>query len=99
VIETEKSDSHSEKHFSRKKSTDEGRMISIKPVRMNASPSIRDNLGPDSNVIEESDLQSEKHFKPKTSIDPGNVTNSRSVPENASLSIFLNFDPVSNPID
>jgi hypothetical protein len=46
-------------------------MISIKPVRANASDAIRDNLDPDSNATEESDLQLEKHFSPKTLIDEG----------------------------
>jgi hypothetical protein len=49
-------------------------MISIKPVRRNALLSIRDNLDPDSNVIEESDPQSEKHPSPKTSTDAGRMT-------------------------
>jgi hypothetical protein len=40
-----------------KNSTDEGRMISIKPVPRNAFFPIRDNLGPDSNGTEESDLR------------------------------------------
>jgi hypothetical protein len=55
---TEESDLQSQQHPSPKISTDEGRMISIKPVLKNAVFSIRDNLDPDSNVTEESDLQS-----------------------------------------
>jgi hypothetical protein len=39
---TKESDLHSEKHLSPKISIDEGRMISIKPVLINASFSIRD---------------------------------------------------------
>jgi hypothetical protein len=60
--------------------TDEGRMISTKPVRMNEEPSIRDNLNPDSNVTEQSDRHSEKHLKPKTSTEPRKITNFSSVP-------------------
>jgi hypothetical protein len=40
-------------------------MISIKPVLLNASNSIRDNLEPDSNETEESDLHSEKDSQPE----------------------------------
>jgi hypothetical protein len=49
------------KHPSFKTSTDEGRMISTKPVVKKASFLIRDNLDPDSNVTEESDPHLEKH--------------------------------------
>jgi hypothetical protein len=51
----EESDLHQEKHLTPKTSTDEGTMISIIPVKPNASLSIRDNIDPDSNVTEESD--------------------------------------------
>jgi hypothetical protein len=43
-------------------STDEGRMISTKPVPLNAPFSIRDNIDSDSKIIEESDLQPEKQL-------------------------------------
>jgi hypothetical protein len=49
---TEESDLQSAKQPSPKTSIDEGRMILIKPVSLNACPSIVDNLDPDSNVIE-----------------------------------------------
>jgi hypothetical protein len=55
---TEESDWQSEKQLSPNTSTDEGTMISIKPVLMNASFSICDNLDPDSNLTEKSDLHS-----------------------------------------
>jgi hypothetical protein len=76
---TEESDSHSEKHSSPMTSTDEGIMISIKPVPRNASFSIRANLDPHSNVTEESDLQSQKHFQPKTAIDAGRIISTKPV--------------------
>jgi hypothetical protein len=53
---TEKSDLHSEKQPSPKASTDEGIVISNKPVLQNAHPSIRDKVNPDANVTKESDL-------------------------------------------
>jgi hypothetical protein len=53
---TEESDLHWAKILSHMTSTNEGRVISIKPVPMNASFSSRDNIDPDSNITEESDL-------------------------------------------
>jgi hypothetical protein len=50
-------------------------MISTKPVLINAQFSIRDNLDPDSNVIEESDLQSEKQLEFKNITELGIVKN------------------------
>jgi hypothetical protein len=55
---TEESNLQSKKHDSPKTSTDAGRMISTKPVLLNADFSIWDNLDSDSNVTEESDLHS-----------------------------------------
>jgi hypothetical protein len=72
---TEESDSHSEKHPISKTSTDEGIMISIKPVPKNAHFSIRDNLDSDSNRTEKSDLHSEKHDAPKNTTELGIVRN------------------------
>jgi hypothetical protein len=54
---TDESDSHKEKQSSSKTSTDEGILISIKPVPTKASFSIRDYFDPVSNVTEESDRQ------------------------------------------
>jgi hypothetical protein len=48
-------------------------MISIEPVSLNTHTSIRDNLEPDSNVIEESDLHKEKHPAPNNSTDAGTM--------------------------
>jgi hypothetical protein len=72
---TEESRPHSEKHRIPKSSTDAGRRMSTKPVKLNASSSIRDNLDPDSNATEESDLHSAKHLSLNTSTDEGTVTN------------------------
>jgi hypothetical protein len=69
-ILTEESDANSQKHFSFKTSTDEGIVISIKPVALNASIAICDNFETDSILTEESDQHSEKQFV------PGNVTES-----------------------
>jgi hypothetical protein len=43
---TEESEPHSAKHLSLKISNDAGRMISTKPVPLNASDSIRDTHNP-----------------------------------------------------
>jgi hypothetical protein len=53
---TEESDRHKANDLSPRNATDEGRMISTKPVLMNASFSIRNNFDPDSNVIERKKL-------------------------------------------
>jgi hypothetical protein len=42
-------------------STNEGIMILTKPVLKNALSSIRNNLDPDSNIIDESDAHQAKH--------------------------------------
>jgi hypothetical protein len=70
-------------------------MISIKPVRENASFSIRDNLDRDSNVTQESDPQSEKHFPAKTSANERRIS-SKPVLANASIVIRDSLDPDSN---
>jgi putative lipase involved disintegration of autophagic bodies len=76
---TEESESHQEKHLSPKISTDEGRMISIKPATLNAYRSIRDNLDLDSNVTEESDRHEAKHFSSKNTTELGMRIHLRSV--------------------
>jgi hypothetical protein len=58
-----------ENHLLPMTSTDEGTMISTKPVIENTARAIRDNLDPDSNVIEESDLHSRKKHSINTSTD------------------------------
>jgi hypothetical protein len=60
---------------------------------------IRDNLDPDSNVIEESDLHSEKHISPKTSTDAGRMISTKPVLENARDAIRDNFEMDSNPTE
>jgi hypothetical protein len=52
---TEKSDLRPEKHSSSKTLTDAGRMMSTKPLPLNASFSNRDNLDPDLDLTEKSD--------------------------------------------
>jgi hypothetical protein len=74
-------------------------MISTKPVSLNADPSIRDNLEPDSNVTEESDLLQEKHSSPKTSTDERIMISTKPVPINARFSIRDNLEPDSNVIE
>jgi hypothetical protein len=54
-------------------------MISINPVTFNACFSIRDNLNPDSNVIEESDVHQAKHLVLKTSTDAGTMISTKPV--------------------
>jgi hypothetical protein len=71
-------------------------MISIKPVIANVHTSIRDNLEPDSNVIEESDLQGEKHPSPKNSTDAGIMISIKPVRQNAFASIRDNLELDSN---
>jgi hypothetical protein len=61
--------------------------------------SIRDNLDPDSNVIEESDLQYEKHPQPKISIDAGRTISTKPVQKNPLFSIRDNLDLDSNVIE
>jgi hypothetical protein len=58
--------------------------------------SIRDNLDPDSNVIEESDPHKEKQGSPKNSADEGTMISIKPVRANARSSIRNNFDPDSN---
>jgi hypothetical protein len=60
-------------------STDAGTIMPTKPVALNAHFSIRDNIEPDSNVIEESDLHSEKQLSPKTSTGERRMTSSKPV--------------------
>jgi hypothetical protein len=71
-------------------------MISIKPVALNASFSIRDNLDRDSIVTEESDLQSEKHSSPKTSTDEIIINSNKALKKYARFTIRDNLDPDSN---
>jgi hypothetical protein len=59
-------------------------------VKRNASPSIRDNFDPDSNVIESSDLQEEKHDSQITSTDAGRRIDARQLGLNAHRSIRCN---------
>jgi hypothetical protein len=61
---TKESDLHQEKQLSLKISTNEGRMISNKTISQNAPFSIRDNLGPDSNITEGRDLHKENTHHP-----------------------------------
>jgi hypothetical protein len=77
-------------------STDAGRIISTKPVSLNAWLSIRDNLVPDSNVTKKSDLHQEKQFSPKTSTDERRMISIKPVPWNVCLSIHDNLVPDSN---
>jgi hypothetical protein len=94
-----KSDLQQEKHLSPKTSTDEGTIISIKPIPKNAYFSISDNFEPDSNRIVEIDLQQEKHPSPKTSTDEGTIISIKPVSENAHFAIRDNFEPDSNRIE
>jgi hypothetical protein len=82
---TEESDLHSEQHLSHKTSTDEGTIISTKPVSMNAFFSIRDNIDTDSNQTEESDPHSRTRRPSKTSTDAGIIISTKPV--------ALNVDP------
>jgi hypothetical protein len=66
---TDENDLHSAKHLTPKTSTDEGIIISTKPVPINARFSIHDNIDPDSLRTEESDPHKEKHSLLKTSTD------------------------------
>jgi hypothetical protein len=66
---TGESDLQSEKRPSHNTPTDEGIMISTKPVRLKISFSIHDNIDPDSNVTEENDRHKEKRPSPKTPTD------------------------------
>jgi hypothetical protein len=61
--------------------------------------SIRDNLEPDSNVIEESDLHKEKHSSPNNSTDAGTMISIKPVSLNAHLSIRDNLELDSNVIE
>jgi hypothetical protein len=74
-------------------------MISITPLQLNASFSIRDNLDPDSNVTEESDRHSEKHLSPNTSIDEGRMISTKPVLWKSSPIIVDNLDSDSNVIE
>jgi hypothetical protein len=67
-------------------STDERRMLSIKPVLLNPPNLRRDNLDSDSNVTEENDPQSAKHLSPKISTDTRRMISTKSVSRNASIS-------------
>jgi hypothetical protein len=71
-------------------------MISTKPVSANTPSSIRNNLDPDSNLIEESDLHQEKQNPPKNSTDAGRMISTKPVPLNAESSIRDNLDLDSN---
>jgi hypothetical protein len=83
--------------FHSKFSNDAGRMISTKPVPLNASDSIRDTLNPDSNVTDESD----PHSKRKSShsrIQPveEKFFSNKQVLLNARFSIRDTLEPDSN---
>jgi hypothetical protein len=86
-IVIEESDLHPTKHPSSKTSTDEGIIISIKPVPTNAILSIRDNIDPDSNVTEESNWHPPKHPSSNTSTDEGRMISIKPVRLNANFSI------------
>jgi hypothetical protein len=74
-------------------------MISTKPLPSNAHLSIRDNLDPNSNVIEESDSHKETHPTPKNSTNTGKMISIKPVSENANASIRDNLEPDSNVIE
>jgi hypothetical protein len=93
---TEEIDLQSTKRYSPKTSTDEGRIISTKPVRKNAFFSIRDNFDSDSNIMEESNVQSAKPHSLNTSTKAGRMISIKPVPKNASFAIRDNLDPDSN---
>jgi hypothetical protein len=67
-------------------------MTSTKPVRKNASYSIRDNLDLDSNITEESDRHSQKQNSSKISTDERRMISTKPVPMNANFSIRSNFE-------
>jgi hypothetical protein len=81
VIRSQKSTSH------KKTSTDEGKMISIKPVLKNPSFAFRENLDPVSNGTEESDPQSEKHLKLQPILEKSQIPNQ-----------FLKMSPFQFPL-
>jgi hypothetical protein len=64
-------------------------MISAKPVRRNAHPSIRNNLDPDSN-------RTEKQRSLRISTDRGIMISIKAVPLKTDFSISDNFDSDSN---
>jgi hypothetical protein len=72
---------------------------SIKPVRVNAYFSIRDNFDPDSNVIEVSDQHRRKQPSHNNSTDAGITSSIKPVRVNAYFSIRDNLDPDSNVIE
>jgi hypothetical protein len=74
-------------------------MISTKPLLMNVSSSIRDNLDFDSNGTEESNSHFEKQFAAKNSTELGMVINVRNVFRTAADSIPSNFDIFSITTD
>jgi hypothetical protein len=74
-------------------------MISTKPVPINVTFSIRDNLHSDSNITEHGDRHSQEPFSRKTSIDTGRMILIKPVPSNAHPSIRDNLDPYSNGIE
>jgi hypothetical protein len=67
----EESDSHSEKHFALKISTDPGTVISTKSFPRNAFQSIRDNCDPDSDITDKSDPHKKKYSKSKNTTELG----------------------------
>jgi sucrose-6-phosphate hydrolase SacC (GH32 family) len=96
LVVTEESYLHQAKFISPKTATDEGRIISTKPVLKNANFSIRDNFDPDSIITDESNLHSQQHISHKTSTDAGIIISTKPVRLNASFSIRDNLDPDSN---
>jgi hypothetical protein len=63
---------------------------------LNAFCSIRDNIDPDSNIIEESDPQPLKHALLKDSTDARTISSIKTAPLNASFSIRDNLETDSN---
>jgi hypothetical protein len=88
-----------EKHSLQSTSTEEGIIIAVNPLSVNAYSSIRCNVEFDLNITDWSDLQLEKHHLESTLTDEGIIIVVKPLLTNAYSLICCNFEFDSNVTD
>jgi hypothetical protein len=81
------------------KVVDDGIDTFVRPLCMNANPSIRSSFEPASNETLTNDLHSAKHDSPRVKTDAGIVISSNPLFKNAKSPIFVNCDGCSKHTD